>query len=214
MTALTRWLVIMVKNPVAGRVKTRLAGDIGAADAVRVYRAIANTLIQRLLAPRQWQVILAVDPDHAAATRAFPPQLPRIGQGSGDLGLRMQKLMSALPRGPVVIIGSDCPGIARHHIRDAFNALGRTGAVVGPAPDGGYWMIGLARRFGSPVIFEGVRWSSSDALEDTLKNIHRLGLTVSTLAELPDIDDAASLKSASHLVGRRLLPVTVPGQRC
>jgi glycosyltransferase A (GT-A) superfamily protein (DUF2064 family) len=100
----------------------------------------------------------------------------------------MDRLMRDLRPGPVIIIGSDIPGISRAHIAAAFAQLGRRDAVFGPADDGGYWLVGLRRRPRITAIFENVRWSSDDALADTLRNVTQAGLTFATLETLTDID--------------------------
>jgi glycosyltransferase A (GT-A) superfamily protein (DUF2064 family) len=104
----------------------------------------------------------------------------------------MQRLMDCAPPGPVVIIGTDIPDIARAHIAAAFRLLGRHDAVLGPAEDGGYWLVGLRRcpRILRP--FGGVRWSSAHALGDTLGNLR--GRSVALLPTLRDVDTAADLE--------------------
>ena len=99
----------------------------------------------------------------------------------------MARAASSCPPGPVVIVGSDIPGITRSHIAAAFRALGDHDAVFGPALDGGYWLVGFRRRpvFRSP--FAGVRWSSEWALADTLANLK--GKKVAVLPPLEDVDD-------------------------
>ena len=105
----------------------------------------------------------------------------------------MGRLFRDLPPGPVVIIGADIPGIERHHIAAAFAALGRSDAVIGPADDGGYWLVGLRRRPRVREIFAGVRWSSAETLDDTLKNIRERNMSVATIATLADIDEGKDL---------------------
>src|SRR5680860_474292 len=109
-------LVIMLKEPRPGRVKTRLGRDIGMVAAAWWFRNQTARLIRQVQDPR-WQVILAVAPDRAGlASRVWPAHLPRIAQGGGDLGDRMARLMRVLPPGPVCIIGGDIPGVRKHHI--------------------------------------------------------------------------------------------------
>ncbi|MBX3490529.1 TIGR04282 family arsenosugar biosynthesis glycosyltransferase [Parvibaculum sp.] len=185
-------LVIMAKTPQIGRVKTRLARDIGAVAAVRFFRATAAALIGRVAPDPRWRTVLALSPDRAVHEPGiWPDGLPRIAQGPGDLGARMGRLFRDLPPGPVVIIGADIPGIERRHIAQAFAALGRHDAVLGPAEDGGYWLVGLKRRPRVPEIFEGVRWSSAQTLADTAKNIRERNMSLALLERLPDIDTGA-----------------------
>ncbi|MEM8788189.1 MAG: TIGR04282 family arsenosugar biosynthesis glycosyltransferase [Pseudomonadota bacterium] len=182
----------MVKEPRPGRVKTRLARDIGTVTAAWWYRHQTAALIARLTDPR-WQTLLAVSPDaEGLGSRIWPPGLARLTQGSGDLGTRMTGVFRGLPPGPVLIVGSDIPGIRPPHIAAGFRALGRTDAAIGPAPDGGYWAIGLRRLRRPPRdLLDGVRWSTMHARADTLARL--TGLRVATLATLRDVDTAADL---------------------
>ena len=178
----------MVKAPVAGEVKTRLARSIGVGAATGFYRAMLARMARRLGRDARWRTLLAVTPDIAVRSRAWPPCSGLVAQGTGDLGTRMGRLFDRLPPGPVVIIGSDIPGIEPQDVANAFRALGRNDAVLGPAPDGGYWLIGLRRtpRIAKP--FAGVRWSSEHTLGDTLANL--ADQRVALLRELSDIDTA------------------------
>tara|TARA_B100000614_G_scaffold237299_2_gene235439 strand:- start:1518 stop:2117 length:600 start_codon:yes stop_codon:yes gene_type:complete len=192
--ALDPQLVIMAKQPLIGRVKTRLARDIGHAEALRFFRSASESLIRRVGRDPRWQTVIAVSPDRAVHERGiWPDDLPRVGQGEGDLGHRMGSLFRDLPPGPVIIIGADIPAIGKKQVAAAFDALGRSDTVIGPAEDGGYWLIGMKRRPRVREIFEGVRWSSEHAMEDTLKNIRRQKMSVTTLERLRDVDTGADL---------------------
>ncbi len=189
-------LVVMVKEPRAGRVKTRLGRDIGMTAAAWWFRHQTRKLLRRLDDPR-WHLLLAVAPDQEGLqSRVWPRHLPRIPQGRGNLGDRMARLLRGLPAGPVVIIGADIPGVTPRHIQQAFQTLGTQDAVFGPAPDGGYWLIGLKRRFPpDQSLFQGVRWSSEHALADTIATLpdYRIGM----LDVLQDVDTVADLHSLS-----------------
>ncbi len=157
----------MAKSPRLGGVKRRLSQEIGGTEAIRFYRACLTHTLMRLGADSRWQTLLAVTPDAEVTAPVWPGcHSSRIGilpQGRGDLGHRMQALFERLPPGPVVIVGSDIPGIGATEIARAFSLLGRADAVLGPAEDGGYWLIGLKR---SPRVvrpFAAVRWSSRHA---------------------------------------------------
>jgi len=195
----------MLKEPVAGRVKTRLARGIGAVRATSFYRAATDALLARLGNDPRWRTLLAVTPDTGVASRAWRHHGGcRVAQGPGHLGQRMQRVMETLPPGPVVIIGSDVPIIRPADIAAAFAALGSGAAVVGPSPDGGYWLVGLRRRPRVLRAFEGVRWSSSDTLADTLANLE--GHDVRQIAQRADVDEADEFEGLGGLVGRRVLP--------
>ena len=185
-------LIVMAKKPQIGRVKTRLARDIGACEALRFFRSASASLIRRVGCDPRWQTVIAVAPDNALHERGiWPAGVPRVPQGSGDLGARMGRIFRDLPPGPVVIIGADIPGITRRHIASAFAALGNCDAVLGPADDGGYWLVGLRRRPRIAGIFENVRWSGEHTLNDTARNIQRQGMSLAVIGALADIDTGA-----------------------
>jgi hypothetical protein len=186
-------LVIMVKAPQAGRVKTRLASKIGTAEAVRCYRVLLERTVRLLARDNRWLTWLAVTPDGAAGQiAAWGRGIAALAvrpQGQGGLGVRMQRLMNGLPPGPVVVVGSDIPGIAPGDIAAAFGALGAGDAVFGPAEDGGYWLVGQRRTPGTLQMFDGVRWSSPHTLADTLGNLRTR--KVAHLRTIADVDSEA-----------------------
>lgn len=188
-----RTLVLMVKEPRPGRVKTRLGRDIGVIPATWWFRHQSARLIRNLRDPR-WHIVLAVAPDGAAASRVWPADLPRLPQGGGDLGQRMKRMLRGAGKqnGPVCLIGCDIPGIRRPHVARAFAALGNHDAVFGPAMDGGYWLVGAKHPNRLPHdLFDGVRWSSEHALADTLTTLP--GWRIALTDTLRDVDTAADL---------------------
>lgn len=197
-------LVLMVKEPKAGLVKTRLAQGTGVVRATSFYRNSMNALFARLADHPGWETYIAVTPDAAIDRPTWPKGAHRFAQGGGDLGQRMQRIFNDLPPGPVVIVGTDVPALSVAHIQQAFRRLGSDDAVFGRAPDGGYWLIGMKRRPNVPKAFHGVRWSSSDALEDTMENLKNY--RVSTLGNLVDVDAAEDLQLLGQVEGRHVLP--------
>ena len=179
--------------PHPGRVKTRLARDIGSVAAAWWFRHQVARLLRHLADPR-WDIILAVSPDYEGlGTRVWPDRVPRLPQGQGDLGARMARVFRSLPPGPAIIIGADIPGVSRRHIVRAFGLLRRNDAVLGPACDGGYWLIGFRRGSMVPAkAFRDVRWSTRHAREDTLESLE--GLTIALTDILGDVDTAADLR--------------------
>ncbi|MBR9863297.1 MAG: glycosyltransferase [Rhodobacteraceae bacterium] len=194
---MTPQLYIMVKEPRPGRVKTRLGRDIGMIPATWWFRHQTRRLIRRLSADPRWQTVLAVSPDHAGVqSRVWPSHLPRFAQGGGNLGDRMGRALRSPVPGPVLVVGADIPGITPRHIADAFKALGDHDAVLGPAPDGGYWLVGLKNARPAPRdLFKGVRWSSEHARADTLETLG--GLSCAMVAELRDVDRASDLATVT-----------------
>lgn len=186
-----RTLVVMVKVPRPGRVKTRLGRDIGIIPATWWFRHQLARLLRRIEDPR-WDVVLAVAPDaEGLMSRCFPAHLTRWPQGPGNLGDRMERAMRRA-RGPVCVIGADIPGVTRAHVAQGFTALGNHKSVFGPAPDGGYWLIGVRSGSGlRPRALDGVRWSTSHAMADSRS---ALGAEPAALiATLADVDTGEDL---------------------
>jgi rSAM/selenodomain-associated transferase 1 len=194
-----RRLVVMAKRPAMGRVKRRLAREIGAAAALRFYRtSLAHTAL-RLAADPRWRTVIALD------SLADGARLPRtraaiMRQSQGDLGARMQFLFARLPPGPVIVVGSDIPSIRPAHIEAAFRMLGHADAVFGPAEDGGYWLVGLRRSPRVLAPFARVRWSGPHALADTRANLE--GKRVALAPRLSDVDRAEDLRRERGRFGR------------
>jgi uncharacterized protein len=194
----------MAKAAVAGQVKTRLARELGVATATRFARHATAALLGRVGRNPCWHTTLAVAPDASVAWRMWPREIGRVPQGRGDLGQRMQRIMRETPPGPVVIIGTDVPGIRATYIAQAFRLLGCHDAVLGPASDGGYWLVGLRRRPRPLEPFAKVRWSTEHALADTLANLHCR--SIGQLPTLTDVDDARDFAANAARFGRRVTP--------
>lgn len=162
-------LVIMAKAPRVGCVKTRLGAEIGMVEAAQWYRRETARTIRTLI-DRRWETVLAITPDNARVGRGvWPFGVARIPQGDGHLGQRMARLLKNDPARPTCVVGSDIPFVTKAHIRQAFSQLSDHDAVIGPAEDGGYWLIGLGAAHAAPRGFlENVRWSTEHARADTL----------------------------------------------
>lgn len=194
----------MAKQPVMGSVKTRLARQVGAVAAVRFYRNATRTVVARLGADPRWRTMLAIAPDAGVHARVWPRGIGRIGQGRGDLGARMQRLLETPHADRLVVIGTDIPAIQPAYVARAFRLLGNHDAVFGPADDGGYWLVGLKRCRRVLRPFAGVRWSSSETLADTLGNLR--AARVALAAPLGDVDTAADLARLDWLAARVVAP--------
>jgi glycosyltransferase A (GT-A) superfamily protein (DUF2064 family) len=184
----------MVKEPVVGRVKTRLAREVGAVRATSFYRAASTAVLAQVFAaaPGDRADVTPTGQSPARQPRAFAPRA-----GSGDLGQRMQRDGQRAARARRRH-RHGCSVDQIRHIQAALKALGSHDAVFGPSPDGGYWLVGLKRRPRIPRAFTSITWSSRDALEQTLSNLS--GLTVARVATLPDVDEAHDLVSARSVV--------------
>ena len=191
---MTRTLIVMVKAPVAGRVKTRLAHYIGPVAAAWWYRHQLVGLLRRLRDPR-WRLVLAVAPDRAAGASYWPEDIPRVAQGRGDLGARMARLLRR--PGQVLVIGSDIPTVDKPHIWRAFRVLGGADTVFGPAEDGGFWLVGAGgARALPPGLFCDVRWSGPHALSDSIRTLK--GASVACADILRDVDTVDDLHAFRH----------------
>jgi rSAM/selenodomain-associated transferase 1 len=195
-----RHLVIFARTPQAGRVKRRLAEEIGTMEAARFYRRILDAQIRRMVRDPRWTVWLFVTPDTTLGHPAWHvvPIACRKPQRRGDLGRRMKLPFLTLPAGAVVLVGSDIPAMRNHHIARAFALLGTHDLVFGPARDGGFWLVGARRVRPLPYsLFSDVRWSTANTLADTLAGLP--GHTTVGLADmLEDVDDAEVLRRLSR----------------
>ena len=172
--------------------KTRLAEALGPHGALAAYRALVERLLEQLTPLPCVQLRHA--PDDAANEIAgwLRPGWLTAPQGDGDLGTRMQRAFDdafASGAGRVVLIGSDCPHITTGDIAAATAALDEHDVVLGPAEDGGYWLIAL--RAAAPQLFQQMEWSTPRVLEQTLERARAAGMRVHHLRRLPDVDTAA-----------------------
>jgi rSAM/selenodomain-associated transferase 1 len=190
-------LAVFVRPPTAGKVKTRLAALFGERGAAELYQAFVEDtlrLCSRVRAAGRVDVVLwsAGPEDDIVSEWANRMGVPVRLQPEGDLGV---KLVAAFEEGlrhyeRVVIIGSDSPSLPIEHIGAAFDALEEAPMMLGPANDGGYYAVGASHRVRPS--FEGVRWSTADALEDTAKaNAQR---QVAIIAPWYDIDEPRDLE--------------------
>ena len=185
-------LAIFVKEPRLGRTKARLARDVGYGEAWLFYRRLVRRVLPPLARDPRWNAWLATTPDGWRGREPFWPfVLPHLPQGPGDVGQRMLRVFRSLPPGPAIIVGSDIPDLAPDHVARAFAALGRADMVLGPAEDGGYWLIGLSHRARAIDPFRGVRWSSPWALADTERALPA-GFRLALVDRLADVDDGSA----------------------
>lgn len=182
-------LLILIKNSIIGKTKTRLAQDVGHDMAIRMYGILMRyTRDQALTLEDTSRYLLysdeVVEADDWPADRFL--KLVQVGPGLGE---RMQAAFDhAFARGHerVVIIGSDCPGLTGDLLRDAFAALEQHEVVIGPANDGGYYLLGL--RQPQPSLFTDMDWGTASVFEDTLARTQVQGLSVNQLKTLSDVD--------------------------
>jgi rSAM/selenodomain-associated transferase 1 len=189
MTAAENRLIIFLKAPRAGSVKTRLATTLGDHAALEAYRLLLATTLGAMQPLSS--VELRFTPDDAAeeAARLLRPGWTAVAQGPGDLGERLARAFDdAYREGArrVAVIGSDCPDLTAADITEAWETLDESDVVLGPATDGGYWL--LASRRPCAFLFRGIPWSSSEVLAATRRRAESAGLEVTLLRELTDVD--------------------------
>jgi uncharacterized protein len=188
-------LIILVKAPRPGAVKTRIAEVIGAQPACDAYISLVNVLIEQLRALSNVHLRYAPDDALPEISRWLQPAWTSAPQGHGDLGHRLSvAIREAFEGGAqrVVIIGSDAPDITCQDIQSAWSALKSHDLVIGPAEDGGYWLIGL--RAEQPTLFENISWSSNVVFQQTFARAQSANLSIDLLRKLPDIDTVDDLR--------------------
>ena len=185
-----RTLVLFVRVPLLGSGKRRLAREIGDIAALRFEKLMIALLLRRLAKDGRWRLRIAVTPDKARrSARHWCGGVEAVGQGAGDLGRRMVRMLETSPSGATVIIGGDIPAVTARHVAAAFRLLGSHDLVFGPAEDGGFWLVGARHPRHLPPIFARVRWSSPHALADALASLPGR-IKVGFAERLEDVDDA------------------------
>lgn len=200
------WLVLVMKAPERGKVKTRLAADIGDGPAESVYRKMVETIVARVLFDpgRGWKPVIAYTPGDklAAIERWLRPLTGEgvcyIAQPEGDLGNRLEAIFSeGIEAGApgVVAIGADCVQLTAADIHKCFDDLVSAPIVLGETLDGGYWMIGMS---GPHLeLFRDMPWSTPTLAEQTRRRAHGLGLKIVEQPRYFDIDTKADLDRLS-----------------
>jgi len=184
--------LLFLRAPRFGTVKSRIAATAGPAVALRAQVCILDHLLTALR--HGPPLTLCVTPDDAVdeLRSRIQPRWKVVQQGDGDLGVRLDRATrNALEHSTsgVVVIGSDCPEVTPQDLRDAHAALKTSDVVIGPARDGGYWLIGIRRP--CPILFSGIDWGTDTVLGTTLRCAQEAGLSVTRLRTLGDIDTEA-----------------------
>ena len=180
-------LVVFVRSPRSGKVKTRLAGGIGDRKALEVYRWLLGQTLEEVAKVRaQVHIYLDVGDNELD----LPDHFQKYLQKGKDLGERMYRAMDErFKEGAqgVVIIGSDLPDINSDRLEEAFKALEKDDMTVGPALDGGFYLLGLKE--GSPTLFNDIPWSAANTFERLMENAGELKLSTHLLPTERDLDD-------------------------
>jgi hypothetical protein len=202
---------MLARWPGPGRCKSRLVPGVGRARAAAIQARLTQHGLAAAAEARRvlvaaagaggqgggLELVLAASGLGPRAARRWGRQLGVdrvVAQGSGSLGLRLQRqLLRGCREGAaaVVLIGSDLPALAAEDLLEAFRALEHSALVLGPAADGGYWLIGGRRA--TPQLFTGIDWGSDRVLAQTLELARQAGLAPALLAERHDLDRPADL---------------------
>ena len=179
-------LSIFARLPVPGKVKTRLIPALGEEGAARLYARLLALTVEVARESGLDFELRVTGGEIGAFQGLFGNDVPVVDQGDGDLGARMMRVEA-----PALLIGSDCPGITAPLLRAAAGALEDRRVVLGPANDGGYYLIGY--REPVPFLFEDMEWSTPKVLPETLARLAARGHGPAILPELADIDTAEDL---------------------
>jgi len=186
-------LVIFARYPEAGKAKTRLIPMLGPEGAARLYAR----LLERTLASAKESGLPTELRTTGASREAFAAlcgeNLAICDQGAGDLGERLARVPA-----PAIVIGSDAPALDAALLREACGLLDSHEVVIGPAADGGYYLIGFARPI--PFAFSGMAWSTSEVLAETLRRFSAEGIEPALLPVLADIDTPEDLAQWPELL--------------
>jgi uncharacterized protein len=193
MITVSNKLIIFTRYPEAGKTKTRLIPVLGKQGAANLHRLMAKKTIARALSLEN-SGRLSVEIYYAGGSPKLMQdwlgtEIIYHNQGPGDLGARMlaafeNSFNSGIDK--VAIIGTDCPDLKSETIAKAFDELERSDLVLGPAQDGGYYLIGLRRSF--PELFDGINWGTEEVLAQTRTIAQKLKLNIADLPTLTDID--------------------------
>lgn len=193
-------IIVFQKAVVFGKVKTRLAKRIGNAQALKVYQfLIAYTHRQLKEVEADIFVYFSGEPDEVFGDNS---NYHIRRQCEGDLGLRMATAFGEVfdaGYDQVLIIGTDCYELNSDILREAFQGLNDADMVIGPANDGGYYLLGLNKS--EPTLFDGIAWSTASVFPDTMEIAASLGKSVYLLPELNDVDRYEDLGELASLLG-------------
>jgi rSAM/selenodomain-associated transferase 1 len=188
-------IAVFARWPEPGRVKTRLSPALPPALACELHRAMLGDALAAAAAARaESRALIWADAPAERSAFPVPSGFEVRDQRGADLGARLEHAFAEMLRGPddrAVVLGADCPDLDAARIGQAFDILAARDLVLGPARDGGYYLIGL--RHPAPGLFRNVTWSTPRVLAQTLERAGELGLRVAQLAPLDDLDSPADL---------------------
>lgn len=199
-------IIVFLKPPIIGKVKTRLAVRIGDHQALQIYQQLLRHTFH-ILNHREAEVFLFLTEKDKKGSLPFRlPNSHVLYQSGEDLGMRMQNAFEKVFQrgfGPVIIIGTDNIEIRPKHLQQAINALQSNDVTIGPSNDGGYYLLGMNSFH--PQLFDDIAWSSAVVLKQSIEKIINSGLSYQLLPELVDIDEYEDLEACGwHTVLEKL----------
>jgi len=193
-------LILFAKAPIAGKVKTRLTSHCSDQQAADIAERLMEASIQRACKAWPGKVYLSVWLDHQhpffiKMQRDHP--IGMLHQCDGDLGEKMRDALESQGY-PAAVMGCDTPHVSVESLQSAYQHLSQGDSVIGPALDGGYYLLGLSKR--ADVLFEGKPWGQNEVLAQTLVSASEMPLELNHLAGLNDVDEWADLLEAAKEV--------------
>lgn len=191
---MTPRVAVFARYPTPGQAKTRLIPALGAEGAAVLHRR----LVEATLAVVRCSGLpfeLRTTGASAAQFHAWLGPLDCADQGEGGLGERLQRAATSYP---ILYIGADAPDLTAEHLRTAAAALASVSAVIGPAEDGGYWLLGLAQP--TDRVFEGIDWGTGAVFAQTLARLRAAGVEPVLLPRLADLDRPEDLSRWPELI--------------
>ncbi|MCX2745118.1 TIGR04282 family arsenosugar biosynthesis glycosyltransferase [Mangrovivirga sp. M17] len=192
-------LIVFVKQPEIGKVKTRLAKDIGEEKALQIYKKLLKKTAE-LIEESHWPTFVYYKDQIGKNDHFSIPWVIKKTQSEGDLGKKMHdafvEVKEETEADKIIIIGSDCYDLSLEHLEIAAQKLDNNDVVIGPSNDGGYYLLGLKSIY--KKLFSGIKWSTPEVLDKTIEKCNSLGLKIDFIEQLIDIDTLDDLNSINH----------------
>lgn len=190
-------LVLFARFPVPGQCKTRLIPALGPAGAARLHRVLTERTVAVLRSSGRPVTVAFTGSDRARFSDWLGTDVGLVEQAEGDL---TDRLLACLDPSPVIFFGADTPCLEQRHVRAAIDGLSSHEVVIGPAEDGGYYLIGMRKAF--PDLLTEMPWSTDQVLPETLSRLSQRGISPLLLETLADCDRPEDLSQWPELVAQ------------
>ena len=186
-------VALFARYPTPGAAKTRLIPALGADGAARVHRMLVERTLAKVAEAGLPVRVHATGADKEQFAAWLGPHTPLAEQGEGDLGARLARVVP-----PAILLGADIPGLEARHLCEAATALAHSDVVIGPAHDGGYYLLGFTAPV--PFLFDDMPWGSDAVFDETMRRLGERGLAVTELESLEDLDRPSDLANWPELL--------------